>query len=199
MVGRIQSLKPNIVIVQKSVSGMAQDMLRDSGITLILDVKPSIISRIKKCLQCDIVTSVDSNIGKPILGTCSQFEMAKFAIPQSQRAKHIIVLRTDGHPRNCCVLLRGGTTDELIKVKRITREILFSRYNWRFEASLLSDEFAFYDRDQLGVYDYFKSLSSMKGIGENENEASESKVARKRDDRHSLNEKNVSILNKKCE
>lgn len=138
------------MIVQKSVSGIAQEMIRKLGITLILDVKPSIISRIQKCLQCDIVTSVDSNIGYPTLGKCSQFEIKKFMDPSTQRPKHIIVLRTDGNPKNCCVLLRGGTLDELTKLKRITRQILYSRYNWRFQIALLIDEGAFNRKGRTG-------------------------------------------------
>lgn len=160
VVGRIQGLQPNILIVQKSVSGVAQDMLRSLGIILILDVKPSIISRISKCLQCDIVTSVDSNIGKPVLGSCTRFEIMKFADSPGQKSKHIIVLKTDRNTRNCCVLLRGGSEEELTKVKRIARQILFARYNWRFEISLLVDEFAFHDggpKDQ-SVADIANSL-----------------------------------------
>lgn len=167
MVGRIQSLRPNIVIVQKTVSGMAQDMLRSQGITFILDVKPSVICRISKCLQCDIVSSVDSSIGRPILGMCSQFEIKKFT-NLKQTAKHIVILnRSESSPRNCCVVLRGGTEDELIKVKRIAKQILFNRYNWRFEVSLLTNEFAFYQSNEILQQNMRSDLS---GINSSKNE-----------------------------
>jgi hypothetical protein len=42
----------------------------------------------------------------------------------------------------CTVLLRGGTTVELSKLKRVVSRAVFARYNWRLEKSFLMDEFA---------------------------------------------------------
>lgn len=38
--GRISSLQPDILLVEKTVSRVAQEFLYDAGITLILNVKP---------------------------------------------------------------------------------------------------------------------------------------------------------------
>ncbi len=38
-IARIEALKPNIVLVEKTVARVAQDMLRDSGVTLVHNVK----------------------------------------------------------------------------------------------------------------------------------------------------------------
>lgn len=141
MVGRILSLQPNVVIVHKSVSGIAQDMLRSFGICLIVDVKMSVLDRLSRCFQCDIVSSIDSNIGKPKLGTCAQFEIKKFP-NTTDETKAIIILTSNYNPKGCSVLLRGAPLDELIKVKRVAMLLLFARYNWRFELSFLSEEFA---------------------------------------------------------
>lgn len=141
VVGRIHSLQPNVVIVHKSVSGIAQDMLRSFGICLIVDVKMSVLYRLSRCFQCDIVSSIDSNIGKPKLGTCAQFEIKKFP-NTTDETKAIIILKSNYNPKGCSVLLRGAPLDELIKVKRVAMLLLFSRYNWRFELSFLSEEFA---------------------------------------------------------
>ena len=39
-VARVVSLRPNILLVEKTVSRLAQDMLLQYGITLVLNVKP---------------------------------------------------------------------------------------------------------------------------------------------------------------
>ncbi|RZF32712.1 hypothetical protein LSTR_LSTR017306 [Laodelphax striatellus] len=42
----------------------------------------------------------------------------------------------------CTVLLRGGTLQEMAKLKRVVNRMIFSLYNWRLEVSFLMDEFA---------------------------------------------------------
>lgn len=138
---RILSLKPNVVVVHKNVSGIAQDMLRDHGITLVLDVKMSVLERLARCLKCDIVPSIDSNIRRPKLGTCDRFYIQGFNDDLSS-SKALMFFETPSTPRGCCVLLRGRTNAELVKVKRVALMLLFARYNWRLELSFLLDEFA---------------------------------------------------------
>lgn len=144
VVGRILSLKPNIVIVHKSVSGIAQDLLRKKGITVVVDVKLSVLDRLSRCFQCDIVSSIDSNIGEPKLGTCGQFVIKKYANSMG-KIKSIMILKTNTNPRSCSILLRGAELEVLVKLKRVAMLILFARFNWRFESSFLSDEFGLPD------------------------------------------------------
>ena len=40
LVGRIFSLKPELVLVEKTVSRLAQNMLLSSGISVIINIKP---------------------------------------------------------------------------------------------------------------------------------------------------------------
>lgn len=40
LVGRIAALKPGLLLVEKTVSRLAQDMLLAKGISLILNIKP---------------------------------------------------------------------------------------------------------------------------------------------------------------
>lgn len=158
---RILSLKPNVVLVHKNVSGIAQDMLRDHGITLVLDVKLSVLDRLARCLKCDIVTSIDSNIGRPKLGTCGRFNIQVFD-DKCSSAKTLMFFETPSTPRGCCVLLRGGTNAELIKVKRVGLMLLFARYNWRLELSFLLDEFARPPSPKSSIFDS-KDHSPSKG------------------------------------
>ena len=64
--------------MHKTVSGIAQDMLRENGITLVLDVKMSVLERLARCLDCDILTSIDSNVRRPKLGTVDTFSVKNF-------------------------------------------------------------------------------------------------------------------------
>lgn len=141
VVGRIRSLNPNIIFVHKNVSGIAQEMLRNCNITLVIDVKLSVLKRLSRCLQCDIVSSIDSNIGRPKLGICEKFYIRTFSNSVGL-VKTLMFVETPSNPRGCSVLLRGGNYNELVRVKRVAAFLLFARYNWRMEMSFLLNEFA---------------------------------------------------------
>lgn len=141
MTARILSFGANIVVVHKSVAGIAQEMLREKGITLVLDVKLPILERLARCLQCDIISSIDSNIGRPKLGICDAFYRKTYA-DAFGTMKTLMFFETRYSPRGCCILLRGGPIHELHKIKKIASTMLFARYNWRLEMAFLLDEFA---------------------------------------------------------
>lgn len=141
VVSRILALAPDVVLVHKNVAGIAQDMLRDNGITLVLDVKLSVFERLSRCLQCDIVTSIESNIGRPKLGTCNKFYMKNF-LDMNGMTKSLMFFDIPYSQRGCSLLLRGGPENELAKLKKVVSFILFARYNFRLELSFLLDLFA---------------------------------------------------------
>lgn len=132
VVGRIRSLNPNIILVHKNVSGIAQGMLRKFKITLVVDVKLSVLKRLSRCLQCDVVSSIDSNIGRPKLGVCEKFHIQMYANSVGM-LKTLMFVETPSNPRGCSVSLRGGGYNELVRVKRVAAFLLFARYNWRME------------------------------------------------------------------
>lgn len=138
---RIMSFKPHVVLVHKNVAGIAQDMLRSQGITLVLDVKLSVLERISRTLQCDIVVSIESNIARPQLGTCDAFYIRNFS-DGSGINKTLMFFEKLNNPRGFTCLLRGGCNSELSKVKKVASFLVYARYNWRLEMSFLLDEFA---------------------------------------------------------
>lgn len=140
-IDRIRSLNPNVILVHKNVSGIAQDMLRKYDITLVIDVKLSVLKRLSRCLQCDIVQSIGSNIGRPQLGICEKFFIRNFT-NETGLIKTLMFTETKSNPRGCSVLLRGGSYNELVRVKHVASFLLFARYNWRLELSFLLNEFA---------------------------------------------------------
>lgn len=138
---RILSLNPNVVLVHKNVAGIAQDMLRNHGITLVLDVKLSVLQRLALSLQCDIINAIDTNIGQPKLGTCDKFYIKTFN-DGTGTMKSLMFFETPSNPRGCCMLLRGGSFSELTRVKKVASFLLYVRFNWRLELSFLLAEFA---------------------------------------------------------
>lgn len=56
-VSRILNFKPDIVIVEKSVSRIAQDMFLEAGITLILNTKTAAMERISRLTEAEILPS----------------------------------------------------------------------------------------------------------------------------------------------
>ncbi|EDV54978.1 putative 1-phosphatidylinositol 3-phosphate 5-kinase [Drosophila erecta] len=133
---RIMSFKPNVVLVHKNVAGIAQDLLRSYEVTLVLDVKLSVMERLSRTLQCDIVSSIESNITMPKLGYCNDFYIRNY------NGKTLMFFEKLTNPRGYTCLLRGGSNSELTRVKRVASALLFARYNWRLEMSFLLNEFA---------------------------------------------------------
>ncbi|CAD7014619.1 unnamed protein product [Ceratitis capitata] len=138
---RIMSFKPNVVLVHKNVAGIAQDILRSHGITLVLDVKLSVMERISRTFQCDIVTSIESNIARPRLATCDAFYIRNFSDGRGCN-KSLMFFEKLNNPRGFTCLLRGGSNKELSNVKKVASFLIYARYNWRLEMSFLLDEFA---------------------------------------------------------
>lgn len=87
-VARITALGPDIVLVHRSVSRLAQDRLRECGVTLILNVKLSVLERIARCTGANIVKTVDAHISaRYMLGTCKKFYLRNFP---NDRSEYII-------------------------------------------------------------------------------------------------------------
>ncbi|XP_050073335.1 putative 1-phosphatidylinositol 3-phosphate 5-kinase [Anopheles maculipalpis] len=151
-VSKIISLGPNIVLVHKNVAGIAQDMLRNNGITLVLDVKLCVLERIARFLDCDIISCIDSNVGQPKLGVCDRFRIQTFYDDQGS-SKTLMCLEKQHSPRGCCILLRGAKRSELAKIKKIASLLLLARHNWRFELSYLCDVYAMPPTPRTSIFD----------------------------------------------
>jgi 1-phosphatidylinositol-3-phosphate 5-kinase len=130
-------MKPDLVLVQKSVSRIAQELFNLMGVTLVLNVKASVLERISRCTGAEILTSVDAHMGKPVLGTCQQFYVEHFG--------NKALMFFEGCPMpelGCSVLLRGTTKNQLKILKSILKQLILMIYNWKLEKSYLMDQFA---------------------------------------------------------
>ncbi|RWS28345.1 FYVE finger-containing phosphoinositide kinase: fyv1-like protein [Leptotrombidium deliense] len=133
MVSRIVSLNPDIVVFEKTVARKAQEMLLNCNITLVTNVKSSLIERLSMFTGADIVASLEFQEGAK-LGTCHHFYLQTF--------QNKTLMYFDGCPdySGCTVILRGSLSKkELKKIKKIFSFMLFCDYNWRLEKSFLMD------------------------------------------------------------
>ncbi|XP_041374474.1 1-phosphatidylinositol 3-phosphate 5-kinase-like isoform X2 [Gigantopelta aegis] len=140
-VSKITAFRPSIVIVEKSVSRLAQEFLLSQGVTLVFNVKLRVMERLARFTQADIVPSIDSLVSRPTLGFCHTFKCQSYLLPSGETKTFVVF---DGCATNlgCTISLRGGTSGELRKVKDILKFMSYTAYNSLLEISFCMDEFA---------------------------------------------------------
>ncbi|XP_053899955.1 1-phosphatidylinositol 3-phosphate 5-kinase isoform X2 [Malaclemys terrapin pileata] len=140
-VQRIVDVRPTLVLVEKTVSRIAQDMLLEHGITLVINVKPQVLDRISRMTQGDLVMSMDQLLTKPHLGTCHKFYIQVFQLPNDQ-TKTLMFFEGCPPHLGCTIKLRGAADYELTRVKEILIFMVCVAYHSQLEISFLMDEFA---------------------------------------------------------
>ncbi|XP_028250025.1 1-phosphatidylinositol 3-phosphate 5-kinase isoform X1 [Parambassis ranga] len=140
-VQRIVDVRPNLVLVEKTVSRIAQDMLLEHGITLVINVKPQVLDRVSHMTQGDLVMSMDQLLTKPRLGTCHKFYVQPFTLANNE-VKTLMFFEGCPPHLGCSIKLRGASEYELARVKDIIRLMVCVAYHSQLEISFLMDEFA---------------------------------------------------------
>ncbi|XP_060077952.1 1-phosphatidylinositol 3-phosphate 5-kinase-like [Ylistrum balloti] len=143
-VSKISSMKPkpDIVVVEKSVSRLAQNFLLACGITLLYNVKLAVMERLERFTQATIISSIDGIVSGPInLGFCHNFKACNFSLPSGEN-KTMLCFDGCATHLGCTISLRGGSSSELKRIKKIMRLIIYAAYTSQLEISLCMDEFA---------------------------------------------------------
>ena len=81
LVNKIIKLKPDLLIVGRSVSRKAQELLVVANVVLIQHIKPSLMGRIARQTGATILSSTDhvmNQFGTSVLGTCKRFRLVTF-------------------------------------------------------------------------------------------------------------------------
>ncbi|KAI3744404.1 hypothetical protein L1987_57484 [Smallanthus sonchifolius] len=146
IVSRIEARRPNVLLVEKSVSSYAQEYLLAKEISLVSNIKRPLLERIARCTGALVTPSVDK-ITTTRLGQCELFRLEKFA-EHHEDASHFTkkpsktLMFFDGCPRRlgCTVLLKGSCQEELKKVKHVVQYAVFAAYHLSLETSFLADE-----------------------------------------------------------
>uniref|UniRef100_A0A1J3H8N8 1-phosphatidylinositol-3-phosphate 5-kinase n=1 Tax=Noccaea caerulescens TaxID=107243 RepID=A0A1J3H8N8_NOCCA len=145
-VAKIHAERPNILLVEKSVSRFAQEYLLAKDISLVLNIKRPLLDRIARCTGAQIIPSVD-HLSSQKLGYCENFRVDRFIEehgPAGQVGKKVVktLMYFEGCPKplGFTILLRGANEDELKKVKHVVQYGVFAAYHLALETSFLADE-----------------------------------------------------------
>ena len=141
LVNRIAALRPQLLLVQRNVSGLALQFLEQANIATAYNVKPSVIEAVSRCSQTRIISSIDKLAVKPAqAGRCASFYLKTY-VHDGRKKTYMYV---SGCPKElgCTIVLRGAGHKTLAEMKRITEFMIYVVYNLKLETCLMRDEFA---------------------------------------------------------
>ncbi|KAK0552680.1 Mitochondrial distribution and morphology protein 12 [Tilletia horrida] len=141
LVARIVALRPQLLIVEKIVSRLALSMLEREGVTVVWSVKTSVIEAISRCTQADIISSMDRLALDPRLGRCAFFDVTTYQLADSPD-KRKALMHFEGQSRDVAgtILIRGGSTMMLKRIKSILDLMVFVGNTLRLEEYLMQNE-----------------------------------------------------------
>ncbi|XP_074302031.1 1-phosphatidylinositol-3-phosphate 5-kinase FAB1B-like [Silene latifolia] len=145
-VAKIDAHRPNLLLVEKSVSRYAQEYILAKDISLVLNIKRPLLERIARCTGAQIVPSID-HLSAQKMGYCDHFHVEKCfeghgSAGQNGKklTKTLMYFEDCPKPLGCTILLRGANGDELKKVKHVVQYGIFAAYHLALETSFLADE-----------------------------------------------------------
>ncbi|KAI1068395.1 hypothetical protein LB507_004426 [Fusarium sp. FIESC RH6] len=141
VVQRITNLRPQVLLVEKSISGVALQYLSDANISVAYNVKHTVIEAVARCAETDIISSLDM-LALPVqIGRCANFEVRTFVNNDYPGRKKSYIFLSGCTPElGCTIALRGANSTVLSKVKHIMEFMVYVVYNLKLESSLLRDE-----------------------------------------------------------
>lgn len=141
LIGRIATLKPDVLLAQRNISGLALKLLDEARVATIFNVKPSVLEAVSRCTQTRVVHSMDKlGTSSGQLGTCESFEVKTFVA--EGRKKTYIYLSGCPPQLGCTIAIRGADRKMLSKIKKITEFMVYVVYNLKLETCLMRDEWA---------------------------------------------------------
>ena len=136
VIGKLLEFRPSLVLVEKTVTYLAQEMLRREGVSLVVNVKPKLLGRLTRLTGGSIIQSVDTMLSQPKLGTCRQVSSQ----PQVNNSRLLIFEGCDP-ALGVTLLLRGGDRPFLSRLKAVLHRLVLLKFNWIRERSLLANEY----------------------------------------------------------
>jgi 1-phosphatidylinositol-3-phosphate 5-kinase len=143
MVNRIASLRPQLLLVQKHISGLALQYLAEANIAVAYNVKQSVIEAVSRFARTEIISSIDMVALKPVhVGKSGGFDVKTY-VHNDIPGKKKTYIYLSGCPKElgCTIALRGANMAILCKMKRITEFMVYVVYNLKLETCLMRDEF----------------------------------------------------------
>lgn len=108
-----------------------------------MNVKPSVMERVARCTQAEVVSSIDAQLTRPTLGMCHNFYLRSYPLGGPSKSKTMMFFDGCATHLGCTVILRGASNAELKRVKKIMNFMIYAAYNWKLERAFLIDEFTY--------------------------------------------------------
>jgi 1-phosphatidylinositol-3-phosphate 5-kinase len=142
VVNRILNLEPHVLLVEKSVAGIALQYLSEANVAVAYNVKPSVLEAVARIVNMPVISSMDMLTLGARVGMSESFEVKTF-VNNEIRGKKKTYIFISGCPkdRGCTIALRGASTEILSRMKRITEFMVYVVYNLKLESCLMRDEF----------------------------------------------------------
>jgi len=145
LVKRISYVAPDIVVVCGSVSRLAQRLLLQEDITLLVGVQQSHIARLGRSLGVPVINSIDILThldNDQIIGTCGVFRTEYFKddlVGNKGRDTPLLFFEDCPSRLHATILLRGEDRETLGKIKTLVRLGIHAAYHAELEVSYLND------------------------------------------------------------
>lgn len=142
VVSRIMTLRPQVLLAERSVAGVALQYLSEANVAVAYNVKPSVIGAVSRCAKASIISSLDM-LALPVhVGQAAGFEVKTFVNKEIPgKKKTYIFISGCERELGCTIALRGAKADTLTRMKRITEFMVYVVYNLKLESCLMRDEF----------------------------------------------------------
>lgn len=140
LVNRLTSLRPDVVLVEGNVSGLAIEYLVKAGVSVIRHVKPRVLQAIAHSTETLVISSLDKLLNLKV-GQCDVFHVQTLdhrLIPGNRKS----FVRLEGCKPELggTLLLRGGDYRLLSKIKALMKMMVRISYSLRLENQFLRDK-----------------------------------------------------------
>ncbi|KDO27789.1 hypothetical protein SPRG_07388 [Saprolegnia parasitica CBS 223.65] len=146
IVEKITRMQPHIVFTGQSVSRLAQDLLAENNIALVLNVKPELLARIARHTKATIVQSTEHLVADDIgvLGrACSSFHVETYLVQDqekpSRKRESYIYLEGSEPEAGGTIVFQGPDKGVLRQLKALWVDVAAMAYDLSLQAFVLND------------------------------------------------------------
>uniref|UniRef100_A0A0E0J8E5 1-phosphatidylinositol-3-phosphate 5-kinase n=1 Tax=Oryza nivara TaxID=4536 RepID=A0A0E0J8E5_ORYNI len=142
----ITKCKPDAILVEKAVSRNVNEYIHKQGVTVVSDMNIRRLERIARCTGSPIFLLQNVLATPNLIKQCESLHFEKFIEEHNitgggkRSAKTLLFLEGFRKPLGCTILLKGSTSEELKKVKRVLHFTVFAAYHLILETSFFADQ-----------------------------------------------------------
>nr|GEV09515.1 putative 1-phosphatidylinositol-3-phosphate 5-kinase FAB1D [Tanacetum cinerariifolium] len=149
LIGMIEKLSPNVVLVEKTVSRDIQELILAKGMTLVLEMKLHRLERVARCTGSPILSS--DNLSDQTLKQCESFYFEKIVeehadLSETGKKPKKTLMFLEGCPTRMgyTILLKGSHSDELKRIKCVVQFAVIMAYHLILENSFILNQRAMF-------------------------------------------------------